>query len=108
MCVDVDTGKSVMSRAISPRASHEQALKLTTADNTTSKNFPRHAQRQFFTFRGVGASDKTNRRRPSLWCTLDAEILIPTLLQPAIDTPATKAHADDVLVSSIGTPLANR
>lgn len=60
------------------------------------------------TLRGVGVSDRMNLSLPSLWTTLDAEILSPRLLQPALDTPVTSAQAEDVLVSSIDTPLVNR
>lgn len=66
--------------------------------------------RQFyaFTLRGVGASDKLNRSLPSLGNTREDEIFRPRLLHSAFDTPATRAQAEDVLVSSIGTPLMNR
>lgn len=49
-----------------------------------------------------------NRNFPSLGSTRDAESFSPRPLQPALATPATRAQADDVFVSSIGTPLANR
>lgn len=60
------------------------------------------------TLRVVGASEITNCSFPSLGSTREAESFSPRPLQPAFATPATKAQADDVLVSSIGTPLANR
>lgn len=58
--------------------------------------------------RAVGASESTNLSLPSLWSTLDVEILSPRLLHPGLDTPATKAQAEDVFVSNMGTPLTNR
>lgn len=62
-----------------------------------------------YTLRGVGAADRTNRSCPTLLCIRDDEIWRPMFLQLAFDaTPATRAHAADVFVSSIGTPLAKR
>lgn len=59
--------------------------------------------------RGVGASDKTNRSLPSLLRTRADEILSPRFLQlPFEATPATRAQAAEVFVSSMGTPFAKR